>query len=168
MSNYLSELENCTLCEWRCEVNRLNGEVGVCEIEKPKIASAMLHPAPPKSYTIFLTGCNYRCLGCQNWEVAHYPESDKLIRGFQEPGKLGREAYDIINSDRGERSGADRIFFSGGSPTPSLPYIEKVVTVARSKGEIKVNYDTNGFLTKKSLKRVLDFTTSITFDKGLQ
>jgi pyruvate formate lyase activating enzyme len=28
----------------------------------------------------------------------------------------------------------------------------------------KVNFDTNGFLTKESLKRVLEFTTSITYD----
>ncbi len=60
--------------------------------------------------------------------------------------------------------GADRIFFSGGSPTPSLPYIEKVVSEAKKKGEVKINYDTNGFLTVNSLKRVLNFTDSITFD----
>ncbi len=164
MTDYLSDLENCTLCEWQCEVNRLEGELGVCKIEKSQIASAMLHPAPPKSYTIFLTGCNYRCLGCQNWEVAHYPNSDKLTRGFVEPKDIGLEAYDAINSKRGERMGADRIFFSGGSPTPSLPYIEEIVSKAREKGEIKVNYDTNGFLTQDSLNRVLNFTTSITFD----
>ncbi len=136
----------------------------MCKMGKPQIASANLHPAPPKSYTIFLAGCNFRCLGCQNWEIAHYPNSDKLIRGFTDPESLGKEAYDAINSERGNRMGADRIFFSGGAPTTSLPYIEKAVKEAREEGDIKVNYDTNGFLTEKSLKRVLDFTTSITFD----
>lgn len=48
---------------------------------------------------------------------------------------------------------------------PSLPYIEKVVEEARKLDEnMKVNYDTNGFLTPESLERVLKFTTSITYD----
>ena len=65
----------------------------------------------------------------------------------------------------GQFIGADRIFFSGGEPTIHLPYIEKIVEEARKiDPETKVNFDTNGFLTMNSLKRVLKFTTSITFD----
>ena len=52
--NYFDELENCCLCEWRCGVNRFNGEKGVCRLGKPEIASTQLHPAPPQSYTVFL------------------------------------------------------------------------------------------------------------------
>lgn len=164
MEEYPAELENCNLCEWRCGVNRLEGEMGVCRIERPKVASAMLHPAPPKSYTIFLSGCNFKCLNCQNWNIAHYPDSGESVRGLLDPSELGEEAYRAINSPKGRMMGADRIFFSGGSPGPSLPYLEKVVEEARKLGEVKVNYDTNGFLTEESLRRVLDFTTSITFD----
>lgn len=164
MEDYLSELENCDLCEWRCGVNRLDGEVGVCRMGRPSIASAMLHSAPPKSYTIFLSGCNFKCLNCQNWNIAHYPDSGETIRGFLNPRELGERAYRTINSSEGKMIGADRIFFSGGSPGPSLPYIERIVEGAGKLGEVKVNYDTNGFLTEESLDRVLDFTTSITFD----
>lgn len=165
MKNYLKELENCTLCEWKCGVNRLEGECGVCMIGEPRVASATLHPAPPKSYTVFMAGCNFRCLNCQNWNIAHYPEQDASLKGFVEPKDLAEEAVNKINSKDGKLMGADRIFFSGGSPTPSLPYIEKVVEEARKIDHaIKVNYDTNGFMTKSSLIRVLDFTNSITFD----
>jgi pyruvate formate lyase activating enzyme len=60
---------------------------------------------------------------------------------------------------------ADRIFFSGGEPTIHLPYIERVVFEARRlRPKLKVNFDTNGFMTEESLKRVLNFATSITFD----
>ncbi len=86
------------------------------------------------------------------------------MRGYIEPERLGEEAYRAVNSRRGKAIGADRIFFSGGSPTPSLPYVEGVVKEARRNGPIKVNYDTNGFLTLDSLKRVISFTDSITFD----
>lgn len=164
MMNDISELENCRLCEWQCEVNRLEGELGVCRIERPKVAYAMLHPAPPQSYTVFLSGCNYRCLGCQNWKIAHFPDTDETLRGYVEPEELGEEANDAVNSSEGKTIGADRIFFSGGSPTPSLPYVEEVVGEARKNGDIRVNYDTNGFLTTDSLKRVISFADSITFD----
>ena len=61
--------------------------------------------------------------------------------------------------------GADRIFFSGGEPTVHLPYIEKIVEEARRiRPETKVNFDTNGYMTEESLGRILDFTTSITYD----
>ncbi len=146
-------------------MNRLEGEEGVCMIGEPKVASTTLHPAPPQSYTIFMAGCNFRCLNCQNWNIAHHPVQDVSLRGQIGPKKLAKEALSKINSARGKMIGADRIFFSGGSPTPSLPYVEEVVEEARElDDEIKFNYDTNGFLTECSLKRVLDFTDSITFD----
>lgn len=132
---------------------------------EPRVASCMLHPAPPESYTVFMSGCNFKCLGCQNWPIAHYPDSGSNIRGFVEPEALAQEALNAINSPEGRLMGADRIFFSGGSPTPSLPYVEKVVEEARKlEKNVKVNYDTNGFLTPESFKRVLKFTTSITYD----
>lgn len=161
---YLSELKSCELCEWRCGVDRLNGELGVCMMEKPCVTSRTLHPPPPKSYTVFMSGCNFRCLNCQNWSIAHRTGDESSSR-YIEPDVLAEEAVSKLNSRRGKKMGADRIFFSGGSPTPSLPYIEKIVEEARDIDEyVKVNYDTNGFLTEKSLQRVIDFTTSITFD----
>ena len=54
VSNFLSELSHCELCEHRCQVNRLNGETGVCKVTLPTVASATLHPAPPgKLYGIY-------------------------------------------------------------------------------------------------------------------
>jgi pyruvate formate lyase activating enzyme len=61
--------------------------------------------------------------------------------------------------------GADRIFFSGGEPSIHLPYIEEVIAEARKLSpDLKVNFDTNGYLTSASLEKVLKFTTSITYD----
>ncbi|HDR74217.1 MAG TPA: radical SAM protein [Methanoculleus sp.] len=162
---FLRELEHCTLCEWRCGVNRYAGERGLCGIGTPEVAAAMLHPAPPASYTIFLAGCNFRCLNCQNWEIAHYPDTGEPVRGFVDPGSMADEALAAIRSIKGRLIGADRIFFSGGSPDPSLPYVEEVVREARTRNPaVRVNYDTNGFLTGASLARVLEIATSITYD----
>jgi len=163
--NYAQDLENCQLCEWRCGVNRLSGELGICRMVEPFVASATLHPAPPSSYTIFMVGCNFKCLHCQNWTIAHYPDTGSLIRGWVEPKKMARESLVHLNSMEGQFLRADRIFFSGGETTCSLPYIEEVVKRARSLDpSVQVNFDTNGFMTEQSLERVLRFTTSITYD----
>jgi pyruvate formate lyase activating enzyme len=165
-SGYLKEMECCRLCEWRCGVDRLAGELGTCRMAIPIVASCQLHPAPPRSYTIFTAGCNFRCLGCQNYRIAHHPDQvASHLEGFIEPGSLASESLAMINSAMGRMLGADRIFFSGGEPTIHLPYIEEIVREAREINlGIKVNFDTNGFLTEESLRRVIRFTTSITYD----
>lgn len=146
-------------------MNRLQGELGVCRLGKPLVASATLHPAPPSSYTIFMAGCNFKCLHCQNWTIAHYPDTQSDIHGWIDPAAMAREAVEHLHSPGGRWIHADRIFFSGGSATCSLPYVEAVVHAARAiDPSVRVNYDTNGFMTEQSLERVLRFTTSITYD----
>ncbi len=159
------ELACCTLCEHRCGVDRLAGETGVCRVTLPVVASATLHPAPPSSYTVFLGGCNFKCLNCQNWSISCYPDVDAGLRGFVEPAALAAECVDRLYSVEGSLIGADRIFFSGGAPDIHLPYVEEVVRQARRlRPETRVNFDTNGFLTEASFERVLAFATSVTFD----
>jgi pyruvate formate lyase activating enzyme len=110
-------------------------------------------------------GCNFKCLNCQNWTISQFPDTDLGLRGYVDPVELARECVERLQSMKGRLIGADRIFFSGGEPTIHIPYIEKVVEEARRiDSEIKVNFDTNGYMTMDSLKRILDFTTSITYD----
>jgi pyruvate formate lyase activating enzyme len=159
------DLSYCVLCEHRCGVNRLAGELGVCRIAGPIVSSRCLHSAPPESYTIFLAGCNFKCLNCQNWSISQYPDNGQPMEGYLEPIYLAEECIRYLESPYGRLMGADRIFFSGGEATVHLPYIEQVVAEARRlRPEVKVNFDTNGFMTEESLDRVLAFTTSITFD----
>ena len=163
--SYLTELTHCELCEWRCGVDRLAGELGACRIGIPQVASTTLHPAPPSSYTIFLAGCNFRCLHCQNWSIAHYPDTNVAIHGWIDPDAVASDGIEQIRSLPGQLIGADRLFFSGGEPTCSLPSVEEIVRQARHIApDTKVNFDTNGFMTEESLERILAFTTSITFD----
>jgi pyruvate formate lyase activating enzyme len=87
------------------------------------------------------------------------------VDGYLDPKSLAQESVRMIQSTAGNLMGADRIFFSGGEPTIHLPFIEKVVDEARRLSpKLKVNFDTNGFMTEESLHRVLGFTTSLTFD----
>ena len=159
------ELEHCELCEWRCGVNRNEGELGVCRIGTPIVASCQLHPAPPQSYTIFLAGCNFRCLNCQNFSIAHYPDQPDVLRGWVEPKKLAQEALERMSSPFGRLINAYYIFFSGGTPTPSLPYVIDIIKEARKlQPQVKVNYDTNGYITMESLEKIAKLTTTFTYD----
>jgi pyruvate formate lyase activating enzyme len=131
----------------------------------PAVASRTLHPAPPESYTVFMAGCNFKCLNCQNWSISQFPDNGMAVDGPMEAEELALESIRALQSSAGKRMGADRIFFSGGEPTIHLPYIERVVAAARSvRPSCRINFDTNGFMTEASLRRVLRFTTSITFD----
>ncbi len=71
-------LTHCTLCPWRCQVDRLAGEMGFCRSGAvARIASWNRHPweEPPisgtrGSGTIFFSGCTGRCLFCQNYPIS--------------------------------------------------------------------------------------------------
>jgi pyruvate-formate lyase-activating enzyme len=145
----------------------MEGERGICGVTVPEVARSQLHPAPPSSFDAFLTGCSFRCLSCQNWPIANYPENDFYddIEGYTEPRKWAERALAALKSDEGMDIKADRLFFTGGEPTCSLPWVEEVVAAARNiDRETKVNYDTNGFYSREVLERILSFSTSITFD----
>ena len=163
--DYLQPLTHCTLCEHRCGINRLEGQSGICRMTIPVVASATLHPAPPESYTVFVAGCNYKCLNCQNWTIAQLPDNECQPRGFISAKELAMECVSQLDSPAARLMGADRIFFSGGEPTIHLPYIEQVVAEARKLSpDLKVNFDTNGYMTSISLRKMLKFTNSITYD----
>jgi len=163
--DWATELHDCHLCEWHCGVDRTRGELGVCRVALPEVASCTLHPAPPESYTIFMAGCNFKCLHCQNYDIAHYPDSGAAIEGPRDPADLAQEGVRALRSPFGRLMSADRLFFSGGESTCALPFVERVVHEARKLDPaVKVNFDTNGFATEDSFRRILDFATSVTFD----
>ncbi len=163
------DLRRCRLCAWECDVDRLAGEVGVCGQTVPLVAHSTLHPAPPAAYDAFLTGCNYRCLFCQNWSIAYYPQHPLSVsyplEGWVDPEDWAERAVEVLHSPAAAAICADRLFFTGGEPTCSLPWVEAVAEAARRKDpSVAINYDTNGFLTQRSLERVCAFASSITYD----
>jgi len=79
-------LKACRLCPRECGVNRLSGEVGVCQAGlEPMVSSAFPHfgEEPPLvgyhgSGTIFLTHCNLRCVFCQNYDISHLGNGEPM------------------------------------------------------------------------------------------
>ena len=75
-------LKSCWVCPRKCGVNRLEGERGFCRMgAEIVVSSTALHHGeePPLSGTggsgtIFFTGCNLKCLFCQNYPISQLDE----------------------------------------------------------------------------------------------
>ncbi|NTV00057.1 MAG: radical SAM protein [Methanoregulaceae archaeon] len=77
-------LPSCTVCPRNCRVDRTTGERGYCHGGLlPEVASYGPHfgEEPPLvgrqgSGTIFLSGCNMRCVFCQNYAISRHMQAD--------------------------------------------------------------------------------------------
>jgi putative pyruvate formate lyase activating enzyme len=78
MRDEITLLSNCTLCPRECKVNRFEGGTGYCRSDAGmNIASICIHrgeePAisgPDGICNIFFSGCNLKCIYCQNHEIS--------------------------------------------------------------------------------------------------
>ncbi len=149
-----SLLENpCRLCEKKCARNRSEGEVGYCLVsEIGSVASAFLHygeePVLVPSGTIFFNGCTFRCVFCQNWDIAQnkYLTNDNLVQNL------------TITEKSLAKKGARNLNYVGGDPTPNLKQI------LQSWINLNVNitqlFNSNQFLSlygMKLIENIFDF-----------
>lgn len=73
------KLKSCGICPRYCKVDRLVGEVGICQSGKsPAVSSYGPHFGEEKplvgkygSGTIFFTSCNLKCIFCQNYSISY-------------------------------------------------------------------------------------------------
>ena len=71
-------MSDCVLCPRACHVNRLAGQTGYCgQTAELMAARASLHyweepciSGTSGSGTVFFSGCNLRCVFCQNHNIA--------------------------------------------------------------------------------------------------
>jgi len=79
-------LSYCTVCPRNCRVDRTGGDGGYCGGGfLPEVASYGPHfgEEPPLvgrygSGTIFLSGCNMRCVFCQNYAISRHLQADSV------------------------------------------------------------------------------------------
>lgn len=140
----LAQLSCCTLCPRECKVNRLEDGSGYCGTDASmNIASICIHRGeePPISgpdgiCNIFFSGCNLRCVYCQNHDISQ-PE-------FSLPGTISdlNEALDKIESILA--LGIEAIGFV--SPSHVIPQVKAIIRGLQKRGlnPIRV-YNTNGY-----------------------
>ncbi|MDK2896112.1 MAG: putative pyruvate formate lyase activating enzyme [Candidatus Atribacteria bacterium] len=134
-------LTNCDLCPRNCGVNRSSGEKGICQggalpkifAYHPHWGEEFLLSGKRGSGTIFFSGCNMKCVYCQNYEIS-------------QEGK-GREI--TIEHLRNimlflEQAGCHNVNLV--TPTHFAPQIFSAVLLAQKRGlTIPIVYNTVGY-----------------------
>lgn len=141
-----SMFQSCNFCQKACGTDR-RSETGDCAVDVPRIASEFLHVGeePPlvPSHTIFLAGCNFNCVYCQNWDISQNPDVGRALKE--------NDLATIIEKRRNE--GSRNVNFVGGDPTPNFLYILHTMQIVR--GNIPVVWNSNMYLSE-DVMRLLD------------
>ena len=146
-NNLTDSLKECTLCPRKCKVNRIAGEKGVCRASASvKVSLASLHKweepcisGDNGSGAVFFTGCNLKCVFCQNSEISQ--------KDYGKEVSIEHLAKIFLNL---QEQGANNINLV--SPTHFVPQIREALLEAKSSNlNIPVVYNTNGYETIETL-----------------
>ena len=151
----------CGVCQRRCVIPE--GQVGYCRTRLNEggqlrsliygqVASIAVSPIEKKPcfhyypasrwLSLGSVGCNFRCPGCQNWEIAHAdPSKSPPATEYLSPEDAVRLA---------EEKRCLGISWTYNEPTLWLEYTLDSARLARSSG-LLTNYVTNGFATSEAL-----------------
>lgn len=161
---YLKNLKKCQLCPWKCKVNRLAGEKGVCRVDLPEIAYTGLSQVL-KTFAVTLLGCSFRCVYCNAYRISQYPDSGWMYRGYIKPDHLASEALKTFKTFFAQKIGVKKLSFTGGEPSIHTPYLEEVVNTLRDYlPDLEVGLATNGFCTTRTMKQMVDLSSYLNFE----
>jgi putative pyruvate formate lyase activating enzyme len=144
-------LSPCVACPRECRVDRLGGEVGFCRSgAEARVASANLHfgEEPPLSGgggsgTIFFSGCNLRCLFCQNFPISRLGVGNGFSAAKLADAMLGLQ-----------RRGAENINFV--TPSHVVPQMVQGIALAARRGlRVPICFNSNGYEKVETI-RLLD------------
>lgn len=125
----MRELEQCTLCPFKCKVNRKNNELGRCRAGREiKIGLYSLHydeepciSGKDGSGTIFFSDCNLKCKFCQNYKISCESKGEKI--------SIEELAQIFLNQ---QEKGANNINLV--TAVPYVPHIIEAIKIARKNG----------------------------------
>lgn len=141
----------CEVCPRNCRINRLADETKICRIGRyARVASAFPHfgeEDPLRGWrgsgTIFFSGCNLRCVFCQNWDISQQPAGPEL-----RPEELANIMLRL------QDMGCHNINWV--TPEHVVPQILEALLIAVEKGlRLPIVYNTSAYDSMHSL-RLLD------------
>jgi putative pyruvate formate lyase activating enzyme len=146
------QLQICHLCPRKCEANRLAGETGYCGAGQELVVyTAFLHHGEEPgisgargSGTVFFSGCNLKCVYCQNFRFSHTLEGsrvtcDDLARIMVRLQEKGAENINLV------------------TPTHFLPWVMDGLSKAFRNGlTLPIVYNTSGYETVETVKLLED------------
>ena len=140
-------LKSCRLCPRACKANRIEGERGYCGAGlRMKIARADLHfweepciSGKKGSGAVFFSGCNLRCIFCQNHEIANQ------LKGKEFTAQELAECFLML-----EKKGANNINLV--TATPYLPQLILAIRQAKEMGlQIPFVYNSSGYESAEAI-----------------
>ena len=146
----------CDVCPRNCRVNRLEDETGVCRIGRyALVASAFPHFGEEDvlrgwrgSGTVFFSGCNLRCVFCQNWDISQHTVGPAL-----EPEALAEVMLHL------QDLGCHNINWV--TPEHVVPQVLEALLIAVERGlRLPIVYNTSAYDSMHSL-RLLDGVVDI-------
>lgn len=143
-------LSKCDICPRKCGINREKDELGFCQMkDKIKIARYSLHyweepiiSGETGSGTIFFSGCNLKCIFCQNYKISNENMGKEIS-----VERLKEICLELQNM------GANNINLVTG--THFLPLIKEALILAKKEGlTIPIVYNTSSYENVESLKEM--------------
>ncbi len=147
----MDRLKSCNLCPRKCEINR-SETLGYCKApQNPKLARAALHfweepciSGSQGSGTVFFSGCNLKCVYCQNYGVSQEAfgqevSTDRLCEIFLELQQKGAHNINLV------------------TPTPYILQIVKAIDKVKDKINIPFVYNSGGYEREESLEILKDY-----------
>ena len=143
-------LNNCNICPRNCNINRNNNELGFCKAgNKIKIARFSLHywqepciSGTNGSGTIFFSGCNLKCIFCQNYDISFYNKGKEIT--------IERFADICLELQNQKALNINLV-----TPTIYIPLIKEGLKLAKKKGlKIPIVYNSSGYESVESLKEL--------------
>lgn len=147
----LALLSCCTLCPRQCRVNRTEDETGICGVgRQAMVASYTPHFGEESplvgtggSGTIFFSGCNLRCVFCQNYEISQGGEGISA--------SCGQLAAMMLSL---QKQGCHNINFV--TPSHVVPQILEALPIAVKRGlTLPLVYNSSGYDAVETI-RLLD------------
>lgn len=141
-------LNKCMLCPRNCGVNRNNNALGFCKMGKDlMVARATLHfweepiiSGEKGSGTVFFSGCNLKCVFCQNFQISTNNfgkkiTTERLSEIFLELQSQGANNINLV------------------TPTHFIPQIIEAITLAKAKGlNLPIVYNSSGYEKIETIK----------------
>jgi pyruvate formate lyase activating enzyme len=162
----------CVLCPNRCILGP--EQWGICKARKniggklysmvyQEIAAAHTDPIEKKpffhvlpgskSFSIATTGCNLRCIFCQNWQISQIFPGEVPTQTMTPEQVVQAALY----------SGADSIAFTYTEPTIFYEYMLDIAKLAKAKG-LKTVVVSAGFIEPEPLKELLQYIDAYKID----
>ncbi len=175
-ADYYKKLENdevkCFLCPRHCIIK--NGFRGYCRArynkegtlftENEYISALALDPIEKKPLFKFFpgskilsvggSGCNFRCIFCQNWQISQCENQNHIKI---KPKELAEKALELVVE------GNIGLAYTYSDPIIMFEYVMEAAKEARKK-DLKNVFVSNGYIEEEPLMELLDYIDAFNID----